>query len=365
MTGHTILEIARALGAEAVGNTSLRVTGAAEPALAVRGQLAVAMDPRYTADLAKGNADCGLLARGTDWQALGLKAAVLVDRPRLAMAGLTALLDSGHDLNPGIHSTAIVDPTAKLAKDVALGAYTVIGADVVIGAGSRIENHVSISRGAQIGEDALILSGARIGRNVRIGKRFVAHCGVAIGGDGFSFVTTEKSSVETVRETLGDTGDQGPDQAWLKIHSLGGVEIGDDVEIGANSVVDAGTIHPTRVGDGTKIDALVQIAHNVQVGRNCLLCGQVGIAGSTRLGDNVVLGGQVGIADNITIGDGVVAGGGTKILSNAPAGRALLGYPAMKMETHIEVYKAIRRLPRLFAVVEKLQKSVSKTGEGD
>ncbi|MGB5556883.1 MAG: UDP-3-O-(3-hydroxymyristoyl)glucosamine N-acyltransferase [Paracoccaceae bacterium] len=365
MTGHTILEIAGALRGEAVGETGIRVSGAAEPALAGAAQLAVAMEPRYVDSLAKGKAVAALLSRGMDWQALGLKAAVLVDRPRLAMAGLTELLDSGHALAAGIHPTAIVDPSARLGRDVALGPYVVIGPGVVIGARSRIDSHVSVAAGTEIGEDALILAGVRLGRNARIGHRFVAHSGVVIGADGFSFVTPEKSSVEAVRETLGAAGDGEAGQAWLKIHSLGGVVIGDDVEIGANSSVDAGTIRATSVGDGTKIDALVQVGHNVQVGKNCLLCAHVAVGGSARIGDNVVLGGQVGVADNISLGDGVVAGGATKILSNVPAGRAILGYPAMKMETHIEVYKALRRLPRLFAIVDNLQKSFSKTGQDD
>lgn len=365
MAGHTILEIANALGGEAVGDTSLRVTGAAEPASAGADQLAIAMDSRYVDGLTAGRAVAALLARGMDWQALRLKAAVVVDRPRLALSGLTAMLDAGHALPAGIHPTAIVDPTARLGRDVALGPYVVVGAGAVIGGGSRIDSHVSIAAGAAIGDNALILAGVRIGRNTRIGKHFMAHSGVVIGADGFSFVTPERSQVEAVRETLGKPEESGKDQDWLKIHSLGGVVIGDNVEIGANSSVDAGTIRPTSVGDGTKIDALVQVGHNVQVGRNCLLCAHVAVGGSARLGDNVVLGGQVGVADNITLGDGVVAGGASKILSNVPAGRAILGYPAMKMDTHIEVYKALRRLPRLFGIVENLQKSVSKTNQND
>lgn len=366
MNGYSILEIAKALGAEAVGETGLKVSGAAEPASADGRQIAIAMEPRYAADLQKGDATCALLARGMDWQSLGLKAAVLVDRPRLALAGLTSFLDPGPSLPSGIHPTAIVDPTARLGSGVDLGPYVVVGPGAVVGDRSRIDSHVSISGGTTIGREAIILAGARIGRNTRIGDRFVAHSGVVIGADGFSFVTPEKSSVETVRETLGGAAsDQGVSQSWLKIQSLGGVLIGDDVEIGANSSVDAGTIRPTSVGDGTKIDALVQVGHNVQVGRNCLLCAHVAVGGSARLGDNVVLGGQVGVADNISLGNGVIAGGATKILSNVPAGRALLGYPAMKMETHVEVYKALRRLPRLFAIVENLQKSVSKTKQSD
>ena len=167
-----------------------------------------------------------------------------------------------------------------------------------------------------------------------------------IGSDGFSFVTAEKSGVEEARESLGKTHGT-KNQSWTRIHSLGSVQIGDDVEIGANTCVDRGTIRDTSIGTGTKLDNLVHIAHNVQIGRDCLLCGMVGVAGSVRIGDRVVLGGQVGVSDNIFIGDDVIAGGGTRILTNAPAGRVLLGYPAVKMDTHIELQKALRRLPRL------------------
>ena len=167
-----------------------------------------------------------------------------------------------------------------------------------------------------------------------------------IGSDGFSFVTAEKSGVEEARESLGKTHGI-KNQSWTRIHSLGSVQIGDDVEIGANSCIDRGTIRDTSIGTGTKVDNLVHIAHNVQVGRDCLLCGMVGVAGSVRIGDRVVLGGQVGVSDNIFIGDDVIAGGGTLILTNAPAGRVLLGYPAVKMDTHIELQKALRRWPRL------------------
>ena len=173
--------------------------------------------------------------------------------------------------------------------------------------------------------------------------------------DGFSFVTPEKSGVEEIRETLGSRAGI-RDQSWTRIHSLGAVTIGDDVEIGANVCVDRGTIRDTVIGSGTKLDNLVHIGHNVQVGRDCLLCGQVGVAGSARIGDRVVLAGQVGVNDNIFVGDDVIAGGATKIFTNAPAGRVLLGYPAVRMETHVEMQKALRRLPRLAARVTALEK---------
>ena len=163
---------------------------------------------------------------------------------------------------------------------------------------------------------------------------------------------------EEIRKTLGQR-DEIREQHWTRIHSLGTVEIAENVEIGANATVDRGTIRATRIGRGTKIDNLVHIGHNVQVGRDCLLCGQVGIAGSARIGDRVVLAGQCGVNDNIFVGDDVIAGGGTKIFTNAPKGRVLLGYPAVKMETHVEIQKALRRLPRLGPRVAALEAVIS------
>ncbi len=360
MGSYTISEIAAALDAAAFGTTDLAVTGAAEPADAGPDQLALAMDPKYADGLARGRARAALLWDGADWQALGLEAAIVVKRARYAMSGLTRLMDPGPEIAVGVHPTAVVEAGAEIGEGAAVGPFAVIGRGARIGPRARIAAHVSIAEGAVIGADALIHAGARIGRNVRIGDRFIAQPCAVIGADGFSFVTPEKSRAEAVRETMGDAAGAEQAQSWTRIHSLGAVVIGDDVEIGATSCVDAGTIRPTRIGDGTKIDNQVHVAHNCEVGRDCLFAGQVGIAGSVKIGDNVILGGQVGVVDNIFIGDGVVAGGGTVILSNAPAGRVLLGYPAMKMDTHVDIYKALRRLPRLAAQVAELQKAVSK-----
>ncbi len=348
---HTIAEIAAAIGAEAEGDLSLMVTGAAEPAAARVDEIALAMDPRYAPGIAQGHARAAVLWPGADWRAMGLSAAIFAPRGRLAMAGITRVLDPGPGIAPGIHPMTVIDPTAQIAPGAAIGPFVTIGAGAVIGPRARIAAHVSIGDGARIGADTLILQGARIGARVVIGDRFTCQPGAVIGADGFSFVTPEASGVEEIRQTLGKRSEI-REQRWTRIHSLGAVTIGDDVEIGANACIDRGTIRDTMIGDGTKLDNLVHIGHNVTVGRDCLLCGQVGIAGSARIGDRVVLGGQCGVNDNIFVGDDVIAGGATKIFTNAPAGRVLLGYPAVRMETHVEMQKALRRLPRLMATLK-------------
>ncbi|WP_395002746.1 UDP-3-O-(3-hydroxymyristoyl)glucosamine N-acyltransferase [Cypionkella sp.] len=355
---HSIRDIATALAAQAEGDLDLLISRACEPASAGVGDLALAMDPRYGDGIAKGKAQAALLWPGADWRALGLKAAIFAPRGRLAMAGLTVLLDEGPDIAAGLHPMAVIDPTAEIGAGAAIAPFVTIGAGVRIGARARIASHVSIAKGAQIGDDALILQGVRIGAGVKIGHRFICQPGAVIGADGFSFVTPEKSGVEEIRDTLGKRDEIRP-QSWTRIHSLGAVSLGDDVEIGANVAIDRGTIRDTSIGSGTKLDNLVHIGHNVQIGRDCLLCAQVGIAGSARIGDRVVMAGQCGVNDNIFVGDDVICGGASKVFTNAPSGRVLLGYPAVKMETHIEMQKALRRLPRMASRVTEMEKAIS------
>ena len=361
---HSIAEIAAALGAEALGAVDLRVTGAAEPSAAGPDDLALAMDPKYADGLSVGRARAAMLWAGADYAALDLEAAIVVPRARYAMSGLTSLLDPGPEIAPGIHPTAVIDPSAQIGPGASIGPFVVVGRGARIGANARIGAHCSLAEEVELGDDALLHTGVRLGTRVVIGDRLFAQPGAVVGSDGFSFVTPEKSGVEAVRETLGDRKDIAG-QSWTRIHSLGVVSVGDDVELGANSTIDRGTIRATTIGRGTKLDNLVHVGHNVEIGEDCLICGQVGIAGSARIGNRVVLGGQCGVNDNIFVGDDVIAGGATKIFTNAPAGRVLLGSPAMKMESHVEAMKGLRRLPRLFRDVAALKKAISNPDQSD
>ncbi|KUP92634.1 UDP-3-O-(3-hydroxymyristoyl)glucosamine N-acyltransferase [Tritonibacter horizontis] len=352
-------EIAKSLGAEAVGAVDFVISGAAEPQDAGPDALAMAMSPKYGEALSQGRARAALLWEGADWQALGLEAAIFVARPRLAMGGLTRMLDPGQHETPGIHPSAVIDPSAQIGADVTIGPLAVIGPRARIGNGSLIGAHCFIGADVTLGVGANLREMVSIGARVTIGDRFRAQPGARIAADGFSYVTPETSGVENVRKTLGDQG-EAKAQAWVRIHSLGSVRIGNDVEIGANATIDNGTIRDTEIGDGTKLDNQVHIGHNCRIGADCLLCGQTGLSGSVTIGDNVVLGGQCGVADNTFIGDRVIAGGGTKILSNVPAGRVMMGYPAVKMDTHTEMYKAQRRLPRMLRDLDALKKAVFK-----
>ena len=361
---YTVSELANALGAECFGDTSLSIRGAAEPQSARADQIAMATDKHYAERLADGQAQVAVLWDGADWKALGLRAAIIPKRPRYAMSGLTRTLDQGQGFAKGIHPSAIIDPSAEIGRDVSIGALTVVAAGARIGRGSVIGPQCYIGWNASLGEGAMLREQVTIGARVTIGANFWAQPGARIGGDGFSFVTEEKSGIEAVRETLGDQQDTEA-QGWTRIHSLGAVTIGDNCDFGACVTVDNGTIRDTTVGNGCKMDNFVHIGHNVIIGNDCLICGHSGVSGSTRVGNNVVLGGMTGVSDNITVGDRVITGGGTKVLSSIPAGRVMLGYPATKMDKQIEIFKAIRRLPRIVADVAALQKAVFKPDTKD
>jgi UDP-3-O-[3-hydroxymyristoyl] glucosamine N-acyltransferase len=344
----TVGRIAEAIGAEAEGEVSLPIKGAAEPGRAGPTDLAIALAPNWAALLARGSALAALLWPGADWRALGLRAAILAPRGRLAMARLTGLLEQA-PYPAGIHLSAVVDETARIGDGVGIGPFSTVGAGAKIGKNTLIGPHVMIAPGARLGPDCVIHAGVRIGSRVAIGSRVVVQPNAVIGSDGFAFVTAEPSNVELARASLGraELARPGSDPRWHKIQSLGGVDIGDDVEVGSGTTIDAGTLRATQIGQGTKIDNQVLIGHNVVIGQHCLLCGQVGIAGSARIGDRVVLAGQAGVSDNISLGDDVVVSGGAGVTSNVPDGRVVMGTPAFRLDHFLESYKAFRRLPRI------------------
>ncbi len=347
----TLKDIASALGVDALGDDSLVITGLAEPQEAGPHDLALALDPKFSDALTQGHARAAVLWPGADWQGFGLDGAILFGSFGAAMVGLTQMMATPPDIADGVHAGAVIDPSARIGAGAAIGPFVVIGRDVVIGKGARIAAHVSIGRGSHIGDNALILDGVRIMAGVTIGDNFICQPGAVIGGDGFSFKSLSgKSAAENLRDSVGIAGAQDTDiqgtSHWGLVHSLGGVVIADDVEIGANSTVDRGTIRATSIGRGTKLDNLVQIGHNVEIAEDCLICAACAIAGSTRIGNRVILGGQTGVADNLFIGDDVIAGGATGVFSNVPAGRAIWGSPAVRLETQIAMNKEVRRLPR-------------------
>lgn len=356
----SVEELARALEGTARGDTAILLSGVAEPAKAGPTEAALAMQPAYAAQIRDGRARVAILWPGADWQAMGLAAAIEATRPRLLLAGVSHAFERRAEIAPGVHPTAFVDPSAVIGAGVAVGPFAFVGARSVIGDGTRIHSHASVAEDARIGRDALLHSGVRIGPRVRIGERFIAQPGAVVGADGFSYVTRRPGVVEEARETGAITSDEV--QPYVRINSLGSVVIGDDVEVGANSCIDRGTVADTMIGDGTKIDNLVQVGHNVRIGRHCQLCGQAGVAGSTVVGDGTVLSGRSAVADHLRVGSNSVVTGNTGVSSHVGDKRIMAGYPAVRMDQWVEMYKALRRLPRVLA---RLEKGVFKPGSSD
>ena len=358
---HSLSEIAAALGGHADGAREMRIHRPAHPAEAGPHDLAVAMDAKHIGALAGSAARAALLPEGTDWQALGLAGAVFARRPRHALAGLSALYARPVDISPGIHPLAVVHPDAEIGEGCAIGPFCEVAAGAVIGHGSVLRSHVSLGAGAHLGANALLHPGVRVGAGVRIGARAIIHGNAVIGADGFSFVTPTPGAVESV-EATGRVADDARNTRLVRIHSLAAVTIGDDVEIGAGTTIDRGTLADTRIGSGTKIDNLVQVGHNVAIGENCLICAQVGIAGSAVVGNRVVLGGQTGVADHVTIGDDCVVGAKGGVVGTVPPRSVLLGTPALPRDEALRITLALRQLPKVIATVRALKKRLSDTG---
>ncbi|WP_296809943.1 UDP-3-O-(3-hydroxymyristoyl)glucosamine N-acyltransferase [Thiocapsa sp.] len=240
----------------------------------------------------------------------------------------------------GIHPSASVHPTADLGKDVELGPGVVVDADARIGSGSRIGAGSYLGTGVQVGTDCAIGVNVSILRDSTLGDRCVLHPGVRIGGDGFGF--------------------RWDGTAHRKIPQLGRVVIEDDVEIGCNSCVDRATLGMTRIGRGTKIDNLVQVAHNVDIGPHSILVSQSGVAGSSKLGQGVVVAGQVAISDHVTVGDGARIGGQAGVVKDVPAGVAVFGTPARPVKQALRESAALIRLPALLKQVERQQQTIDR-----
>lgn len=339
-----IKEIARELEARLDGDGAIEIDRVVHPARAERpSDLALCLGGEAAAALAKTKARAVVVANGKTAIERSFQAILTVSDPRIALARLTALFDPGPAHSEGVHPTAVIAPDAELGPGVSVGPFVVIGARTQIGAGTVILPHVTIGAGVRVGAHALLHPGVRIGDRVRLGDRAIIHSNAAIGVDGFSFAPDMTSPTAFK-----------PGLVLTRIHSLGTVEIGDDVEIGAGTTIDRATIETTRIGSGTKIDNQVHIGHNVTIGENCILCGKVGVSGSVKIGDRVRLAGGVGIADHVSIGDEAVVAAGSGVGSNVPAGSLVSGYPAQPHHKSIEQFTYLNRQKRLHGKVDEL-----------
>jgi UDP-3-O-[3-hydroxymyristoyl] glucosamine N-acyltransferase len=330
----TVAEIARLLEGEVMGDGQARIKGVAGIAEAQPGEITFLDSPQYASFLQTTAASAVIVSAETSYPG---KTLIRVSQPRLAFARTMRLFYATIAAGPrGIHPTAVIGERVKLGQDVGIGAQAVVGDGVEIGDGAVIFPLVSIGERTRIGSGSVIYANVTIREGVIVGKDVIIHSGAVIGSDGFGYA---------------QDGDH-----HLKIPQVGTVIIEDEVEIGANVSIDRGTLGATRIGRGTKIDNLVQIAHNVVIGPNTLLIAQVGISGSTRIGANVILAGQVGVVGHIEIGDHSMVAAQSGVSRKIPPKTVMFGTPARPIKKAKQIEACISRLPELFKRVHKLEK---------
>jgi UDP-3-O-[3-hydroxymyristoyl] glucosamine N-acyltransferase len=352
----SLAEIADAIEGKLSGDGEIVVRRVVHPAAAEGdGDLALAIEKDAAAALAGTAARAAVVAAGTE-PPVQIRSFVTIERPRYALARLLALFEVPPYAPVGVHPSAVVEPTARLGEQVSIGPFVHVGPEAEIGNGTVVLSHVSIGAGARIGAHCRIHSGTRIGERVIVGDRVILQHNVSLGGDGFSYATPEPGSVETARAT-GRV--EARNTVIARIPSLGTVILGDDVEIGAGSTIDRGTIAATTVGRGTKIDNLVLIGHNVTIGENCLICGNVGLSGSTRIGDRVVLAGGVGSSDHASIGDDSIVMAYAGVVGDLPAGGIFVGQPAIARDEFFRQFRNIKRLGRMHDKLGEIEKRLA------
>lgn len=267
--------------------------------------------------------------------------ALVVANPQLAFARVLAVLRPGYRPEAGAHPRAEVDKDARVGADVSIGAFAVVERGAEIGDRAILMPGVYVGPGVRVGEDSVLHAGVAVREGCRIGKRVIIHCNSVIGSDGFGYTNDDEGRL-------------------VKVPQTGGVVLEDDVEIGACVTVDRATIGDTVIGCGTKIDNLVQIAHNVRVGSHTVMAAQVGVAGSTTVGSHVQLGGQVGLAGHIRLGDRAAAGAKAGVHGNVPDGHVVSGYPAFDHRAWLKSSMVVPRLPELRRKIQELEKRVAE-----
>jgi UDP-3-O-[3-hydroxymyristoyl] glucosamine N-acyltransferase len=325
--------IAAAVGGTLEGDGAATVTAVAPLDRADARHLSFLANAKY-APLAA-DRRVGVLLVTRDLAGVGnANARVIVDNPHEAMLPLLPLLYPAATQRPGIHPTATIGRGVVLGDAVSIGPGVVLGDGVAIGARTRLDAHVVIGDGVQVGDDCHLYPSVTVYSGTEIGPRVRVHAGARLGSDGFGYVYR--------------------DGAHVKIPHVGRCLIESDVEIGANSTIDRGSIDDTVIGAGTKIDNLVMVAHNVRIGRLCLLMAQVGIAGSARVEDGCILAGQVGVSGHITIGRGARLAAQAGVFGSIPAGETWSGYPARPHREALRAQAAMFKLPSLIRALERL-----------
>lgn len=351
MPTFTLEEITHIVGGMLTKVEDAKISQIAPPLLSDENTLALALGEEEIANLAKSKAKAALVPLGVQIDGF---TTIEVDRPRLAMMKLLNLFYVAPVVYKGIHPSAVIDPTAKLGENVEIGANVVVSHDAIIGDGTKIAANSYIGGCVKIGKNCFFHAGVNIGDRVQVGNDVILHHGVSLGADGFSFVTENPDNIEQARKD-GEIKETNAKHVIFKIPSIGAVVIGNNVEIGANTTIDRGTIENTTIGDNTKIDDLVMIGHNCKVGEGCLIVSQVGIAGSCVIGDRVVIAGQAGLADHIEIGSDSIVTAKAGVTKSFPEKSIIIGIPAMPRKDFIKQLKTMKDAQEIFAKFRKYE----------
>ncbi len=332
----TIEEINKKINGRLTGNPAILITGVDQVADAKESQLTFIGKKKYIKLWQQSSASAAIVNDGLNIESGPDHALLFVSDADLALAQVLEMFEpKPPKCEVGIHSTAVIDSTAKIGAGAAIGAGCYIGPSVVVGENTKLYPNVTVLDYTRIGIGTVIWSGTVIRERCRIGNYCIIHPNVTIGADGFGYRPS-------------------PDgQGMVKIPQIGTVEIGDGVEIGAGSCVDRGKFSATLIGDGTKIDNLVQIAHNCKLGRSCVMAGQSALAGSVTLGDGVIMGGGARVSDHVTVGSGVRIGGNAGVVSDVAPGKTLLGMPADDHRRTLRLWAAQRQLPDIIKHIKK------------
>jgi UDP-3-O-[3-hydroxymyristoyl] glucosamine N-acyltransferase len=333
----TAAQIAGELKGEIIGDGSIPLTGVAPAEHARAGDLTYAENAAYFAAAERSQAAAILVPEPF---APSTKVLILVANARVALARVLPVFFPPEEHAPGVHPTAVIADSARVDPSAHIGPGCVIGPRVTLADRCVLMGNNHVRADCHLGESCCLFPNVVLYRNTQIGRRVTIHAGTVIGSDGYGYVL-----------------DQGRHR---KVLQSGNVTIGDDVEIGANTAIDRGTLGPTVIGEGTKIDNLVHIAHNVVIGRHCLIMGQVGFAGSTRLGDYVVIASQSGIADHLKLGNQAVVGAKSGVMRDVPDGTRVLGIPAAPDRQAKRQIIALQRLPDLVHRTRELEKQLEQ-----
>ncbi len=330
----TAREVAERVGAKLEGDGSVELMGVAAPEQAGSKHLIYVEAGKHLERALESKALCVVAGEG---MLLPGKTVLRSAQPKVAFAKAAAALLDESPIANGVHSTVVIAPMARIGQQVGIGAYVVIGEDAHIGDGTQIGAHCVIGAGCWIGENCRIHPRVTLYAGTRIGNGVEIHSGAVIGADGFGYAFDG--------------------ERYWKFPQAGIVEIGDNVEIGANATVDRGSLDDTRIGGGVKIDNLVHVGHNVQIGAHTVIAAQTGISGSSKLGRHVVCGGQVGIADHCTLEDQSIAGAQAGIPTGKTirSGQTVWGTPARPLDKFKEAYAWFARLPELGERIKKLE----------